>query len=62
MVLAQEASRPRAYTVQPYRLRRASTLRNAGLIKEHPEGWLTSATEIEITTLGKLLLEAKEKQ
>lgn len=36
-------------------------LRNAGLIKEHPEGWLTTAEDIEITTLGKLLIEAKEK-
>ena len=33
-------------------------LRNAGLIKEHPEGWLTTAKEIEITTLGSLLFEA----
>lgn len=37
-------------------------LRNAGLIKEHPEGWLTTAKEIEITTLGRLLVEAFEKQ
>jgi hypothetical protein len=37
-------------------------LRNAGLIKEHPEGWLSNAKEIEITTLGSLLLEAFEKQ
>ena len=36
-------------------------LRNAGLIREHPEGWLTTATEIEITILGKLLLEAWEQ-
>jgi nicotinic acid phosphoribosyltransferase len=37
-------------------------LRNAGLIKEHPEGTLTDAKEIEITTLGSLLVEAFEKQ
>jgi hypothetical protein len=36
-------------------------LRNAGLIREHPEGWLTTAREIEITILGKLLLEAWEQ-
>jgi hypothetical protein len=36
-------------------------LRNAGLIKEYPEGWLTTAKEIEITTLGRLLIDAKEK-
>ncbi len=37
-------------------------LRNAGLIREHPEGWLSNSKEIEITTLGRLLLEAKQKQ
>ena len=37
-------------------------LRNAGLIREHPEGWLSTAKEIEITTLGSLLLKAYEKQ
>lgn len=36
-------------------------LRNAGLIREHPEGWLSSADEVEITTLGFLLLEAYDK-
>ncbi len=33
-------------------------LRNSGLIREHPEGWLSNSTEIEITTLGSLLLDA----
>lgn len=33
-------------------------LRNSGLIREHPEGWLSNAKEIEITTLGRLLLDA----
>lgn len=37
-------------------------LRNAGLIREHPEGWLSSAKEIEITTLGRLLSDAYTKQ
>ena len=36
-------------------------LRNSGLIREHPEGWLSNSKEIEITTLGKLLLEAKQR-
>jgi hypothetical protein len=36
-------------------------LRNAGLIREHPEGTLTDADSIEITTLGRLLLNAREK-
>lgn len=36
-------------------------LRNAGLIRVHPEGWLASGKEIEITTLGKLLVEAHDK-
>jgi hypothetical protein len=36
-------------------------LRNAGLIRVHPEGWLATAKEIEITTLGRLLLEAHNK-
>jgi len=35
-------------------------LRNAGLIREHPEGTLTSATEIDITHLGRLLVNAHE--
>jgi len=38
-----------------------SPLRNGGLIREHPEGHLTSAKEIEITTLGRLLLEARRR-
>jgi hypothetical protein len=37
-------------------------LRNAGLIREYPEGWLSNSEEIEITTLGNLLLEAFESQ
>ncbi|MFP4139442.1 MAG: hypothetical protein ACLFVY_02675 [Phycisphaerae bacterium] len=37
-------------------------LRNAGLIREHPEGWLSNSKEIEITTLGRLLLEAKARE
>lgn len=36
-------------------------LRNSGLIREHPEGWLSNSKEIEITALGKLLLEASER-
>jgi hypothetical protein len=36
-------------------------MRNTGLIREHPEGWLSAAKEIEITTLGRLLLEAHDK-
>jgi hypothetical protein len=37
-------------------------LRNSGLIREYPEGWLSNANWIEITTLGRLLLRAKEEQ
>jgi hypothetical protein len=37
------------------------SLRNSGLIREHPEGWLSNCEEIEITTLGTLLLEAAGK-
>jgi hypothetical protein len=36
-------------------------LRNSGLIREHPEGWLSNAKEIEITTLGRLLFEAQQQ-
>ena len=36
-------------------------MRNSGLIREHPEGWLSASEEIEITTLGRLLLESHEK-
>ena len=36
-------------------------MRNTGLIREHPEGWLSNSKEIEITTLGRLLLESHEK-
>jgi hypothetical protein len=36
-------------------------MRNAGLIREHPEGWLSNAQEIEITTLGSLLLDAHDQ-
>lgn len=37
-------------------------LRNTGLIREHPEGWLSNAKEIELTQLGNLLLQAHQKQ
>lgn len=37
-------------------------LRNAGLIREHPEGTLTNADEIEITHLGRLLIDAHDKR
>lgn len=37
-------------------------LRNSGMIREHPEGWLSNAEEIEITHLGRLLLEAYERR
>lgn len=37
-------------------------LRNSGMIREHPEGWLSNAKEIEITHLGRLLLEAYERR
>jgi hypothetical protein len=33
-------------------------LRYAGLIREQPEGWLTAATSVEVTTLGRLVSEA----
>ncbi len=36
-------------------------LRNAGLIRNYPPGWLASANEIEITTLGRLLSDAHDK-
>ena len=36
--------------------------RNVGLIREHPEGTLTSAQEIEITHLGRLLIDAHDKR
>jgi hypothetical protein len=35
-------------------------LRDSGLVRGHPEGFLANATEIEITTLGRLLVEASE--
>lgn len=35
-------------------------LRNAGLIREHPEGTLTNAKELEITHLGRLLVNARD--
>jgi hypothetical protein len=38
-----------------------SPLRNAGLIWEHPEGWLSTANEVSISPLGELLLEAWER-
>jgi hypothetical protein len=34
------------------------TLRNAGLIREHPKGQLTHAKEVSITTLGRLLSDS----
>lgn len=34
------------------------SLRNAGLIREHPKGQLTAAKEVSITTLGRLLADA----
>ncbi len=37
-----------------------SPLRNGGLILEHPEGWLSKAEEIEITPLGRILLDAHD--
>ena len=37
-------------------------LRNAGLIREHPEGTLTNAEEIEITHLGRLLINARDER
>lgn len=44
-------------------LEMARRLRNAGLIRHYPEeGYLQNATEIEITILGRLLVEAAEKQ
>lgn len=36
-------------------------LRNVGLIREHPEGTLTDAKEIEITHLGRLLIDAHDQ-
>ena len=36
-------------------------LRNAGLIKAYPGNFLTTTKEVEITTLGKLLLQAWEQ-
>jgi len=35
-------------------------LRNAGLIRGYPEEFLEQATAVEITTLGKLLVDASE--
>lgn len=37
-------------------------LRNSGLIREYPEGWLSNSEAIEITTLGRLLLDAHNKK
>ena len=36
-------------------------LRNSGLIREFPEGWLSNSEYIDITTLGRLMLSAYEK-
>jgi hypothetical protein len=47
---------------QPYEHRQdyeiLRPLRNAGLIREQPEGWLTKAKTVEVTTLGRLVSEA----
>ena len=37
-------------------------LRNSGLIREHPEGWLSNSESIDITTLGRLMLAAYNKK
>ena len=37
-------------------------IRNAGLIRALPRGFLTQAREVEITPLGRLLLEARDEQ
>jgi hypothetical protein len=37
-------------------------MRNSGFIREYPEGTLTYAKEIEITTLGRLLLETQKSK
>lgn len=50
---------------QPYDHNEYATLRplrNAGLIREDPEGTLTDAKEISITPLGRLLLDAHDKR
>ena len=36
-------------------------LRNSGLIKEYPEGWLSNSESISITALGRLMLSAYDK-
>jgi hypothetical protein len=35
-------------------------LRNAGLIRAHPKGFLQNAEAVKISTLGRLLVEASE--
>jgi hypothetical protein len=35
-------------------------LRNSGLIREHPEGWLAKCESVSITPLGELLLKNKD--
>jgi hypothetical protein len=37
-------------------------LRNAGLIWSIPRGYLTQAKEVELTPLGRLLLDARKEQ
>jgi hypothetical protein len=37
-------------------------LRNAGLIRPYPNGYLTIAREVEITKIGELVLEAWENR
>jgi hypothetical protein len=34
-------------------------LRNSGLIREHPEGWLSNCQSVSITPLGEFLLKNK---
>jgi hypothetical protein len=36
-------------------------IRNAGLIRPVPRGYLTQATEVELTPLGRLLLQARKR-
>jgi len=35
-------------------------LRNSGLIREHPEGWLSNCESVSITPLGEFLLKNKD--
>jgi hypothetical protein len=38
------------------------SLRNAALIRPYPNGHLATAKEVEITRIGELVLEARERQ